>query len=112
MSGLSDELFSGQAVPGWVESGISGLSRLPEWDWTGLVEIPELASSGLAEFEFELGADGAFALVGDERVAGVVLDRLTVELDGVLSRPYLARAVRQTDALWSLGGSELREGTL
>lgn len=90
----------------WVESGVSGLSRLREWDASGIVDVEALAATELGELEFTIRADGALA--GDVPPAAV--SELTQELG--LEPPYAVRAVRRGRLEWAVAGRALRSQPL
>lgn len=81
----------------WVEAGISGLSQLPEFDATAIVEIPELEASDLQELDFRVLTDGT--VVGS--VPAEALRSIVAELE--LEPPATVRAVRQSAREWAAG---------
>ena len=91
-----DEIRDPRALR-WVESGVSGLARLREWDATAIAEAPALAGSEQVEIDFRVLGDGS--VVGD--VSADVLAELTRDLG--VDPPYAARAVRQNEREWTVG---------
>jgi hypothetical protein len=88
-----------------VESGVSGLARIREWDATAMVELPELEDDARTELELTVRADGI------ERGAGLAasaVTRLLEELERSVRRPYTLRAVRQGPLEWLAAARELR----
>lgn len=81
----------------WVESGVSGLARLREWDATAIAEVPALAGSEQVEIDFRVLGDGS--VIGD--VSADVVAELTRDLG--VAPPYAARAVRQNEREWTVG---------
>jgi hypothetical protein len=82
----------------WVESGVSGLARLREWDASALVEVEILAATDFRVLEFDvLAGDAVRGDVPPEAVA-----ELTRELG--LEPPYAVRAVRQGRLDWAVAG--------
>ena len=47
----------------WVETGVSGLARVREWDATAIAEVDALRASDETEIDFRVLGDGS--VVGD-----------------------------------------------
>jgi hypothetical protein len=92
-----------------VETGVTGIPRLAEWDVVVGVDLPELDGSTLAEFEFRGLQDGPLEAPGPE-IPAEALARIGHELDEQLDRPYEGRAVRQEGRHWTAGAVAARAG--
>ena len=92
-----------------VETGVTGIPRLAEWDVVVGVELPELDGSALAEFEFRAPQDGPLEAPGPE-ISAETLATIGGELDEQLDRPYAGRAVRQEGRHWAAGAVAARAG--
>jgi len=84
----------------WLAAGITGIPRQREWDAVKLVEAPGTA-----------GDDGEFVVLADGRVlveSGSVFEPgpLAAALDGAVTAPYRAVAVRR-DELWAVGACRI-----
>jgi hypothetical protein len=84
-------------------AGVTGIPRLKEWDAVVLLQLPELAGDAVAEFEFDVPAEGAPAVRDEARVPQETLERLAAELDAQVDRPYEARAVRYDEERFWVG---------
>ena len=81
--------------PGWMESGIHGVHRAREWDAVVTVEA-----------EGVRGDRALFVALPDQTLlieAGEDVDPLADALDGVVSPPYRAEAVRRSETQWAVG---------
>ena len=80
-----------------MESGVSGLARIREWDATAIVELPELEADMRTELELTVRAE---AVEGGADVPAAAVSRLLGELERSVRRPYAVRAVRQGPLEW------------
>lgn len=92
-----------------MESGVSGLARLREWDATAIVELPELEGDARAELELTVRVDG---VEGGGGIAPAAVTRLLGELERSVRRPYALRAVRQSPLEWIAAARELRSESI
>jgi hypothetical protein len=90
----------------WVESGVSGLARVREWDATAIAEVPSLRASDASEVDVRILGDGS--VVGD--VGPEALSELTRELG--LDPPYAVRAVRQSELEWIVGALRIESSVI
>ncbi len=84
----------------WLAAGITGIPRQREWDAVKLVEAPGTP-----------GDDGEFVVLADGRVlveseSMFNSDSLAAALEGAVTAPYRAVAVRR-DELWAVGACRI-----
>lgn len=93
--GLRTEPLPEVAPPGWMETGVHGVHRPREWDAVVTVEAEGLE-----------GDRARFVALPDETLLleeGENVDALADALDGVVTPPYRAEAVRRGESRWAVG---------
>ena len=94
--------------PGWDgeargEPGIHGVARSRRWDAVATAEAPLLRGDAV---HFVSLADRTLLVEEDEPDDGVA--PLADAVDGVLSPPYRAEAVRRSETSWAVGASRIQ----
>jgi hypothetical protein len=104
----------GLAVPGdetrdvapWNQAGVHGVPRPREYDVVVSVDVEGVPGD---EFSFVALEDGTLLLESEEDVD---LDPFADALEGVLSSPYRANAVRKGDSTWAVAANAIQTAVI
>jgi hypothetical protein len=97
--GLDVDPIAEPGLPGWMETGIHGVSRAREWDAVVTVEAGGVEGESVRF----VALPGDILLVEE----GEDVEPLAEALDQVATVPYRAQASRQAESQWVVGIREL-----